>query len=521
MARSRRVRFRPVRLSLADLGGRGYAESVCQARAFLTRERPAAVRRLLREKVDFYPAAFQRRVQELLPLVGTAVVPALKGASGGASTDVFNAATCVARAPRSCLGPFRIGEDGRLYLTTKSEHYHASLGHGFPGYRLIEMARSVGIPNPTHNNTRGHLTRVLERELIRVANGIAQGDERAVSRVVASKGKTAINRVLNLETGSLAMEAAIKMMLSRFYRARADSPPPAFRRRVPVMVVLGDHDGGLSANYHGTTLFAQALRGMWPTVLEKFEKQGLMAVRAVPPNDLAALEAAFEKYNRGKHRVAGFFHELVLMNYGGLTLSRTFIRRAYALCRVHDVPTVVDEIQTGLWHPDLLMYREFGLRPTFVALGKGFPGGEFPASRILFNGQMDRLPQFGALVTNGQEELASLAYLISMRWAEANSDITRGVGDYFETRMRELADAHRDRIVAVHGSRHCLGLHFDAVEGAKRFAQALNEQGLDISTQVYKTSCPPAALMKPPLTAGYELVDLVVEKMVAVLRASS
>ena len=55
------------------------------------------------------------------------------------------------------------------------------------------------------------------------------------------------------------------------------------------------------------------------------------------------------------------------------------------------------------------------------AVGKGFPGGEYPASRILFNDRMDdHLPQFGALVTNGQEELASLAYLITMRWAAAS-----------------------------------------------------------------------------------------------------
>jgi hypothetical protein len=36
------------------------------------------------------------------------------------------------------LGYYRVGEDGRLYLMTKSEHYHAPLGHAFPGYTLIE-----------------------------------------------------------------------------------------------------------------------------------------------------------------------------------------------------------------------------------------------------------------------------------------------------------------------------------------------------------------------------------------------
>ena len=43
----------------------------------------------------------------------------------------------------------------------------------FYGYgdKLVENARRLGIPNATHNNTRGHITRVLETELIRLVSG--------------------------------------------------------------------------------------------------------------------------------------------------------------------------------------------------------------------------------------------------------------------------------------------------------------------------------------------------------------
>jgi len=37
------------------------------------------------------------------------------------------------------------------------------------------------------------------------------------------------------------------------------------------------------------------------------------------------------------------------------------------------------------------------------------------------------MPQFGTLVTNGQAELASLAYLVTMQWATANADVARRV----------------------------------------------------------------------------------------------
>ena len=69
----------------------------------------------------------------------------------------------------------------------------------------------------------------------------------------------------------------------------------------------------------------------------------------------------------------------------------------------------------------------YGLNPDFVAIGKGFPGGQYPASRILLSAEMDNLNQFGALVTNGQEELASLAYLITMEYAQENAEELRDI----------------------------------------------------------------------------------------------
>ena len=51
--------------------------------------------------------------------------------------------------------------------------------------------------------------------------------------------------MLNLETGSLAVEAGVKMMLARFYRVQADAPLPPYNGRIPVLLVMGNDDGGL------------------------------------------------------------------------------------------------------------------------------------------------------------------------------------------------------------------------------------------------------------------------------------
>jgi len=517
--KSRTTRFRTVRLSLKDLVGAQYVNALCEARARLSGESRKSLKDLACGKIDFFPQQYQQRLLRLLPFVGEAFSRPLKVSAPGAASSAFRAATRTEASPISGIGYFRLAEDGRLYLLTKSEHYHAVLGHGFPGYRLIEAARRLGVPNATHNNTRGHITRLVEQELVRLAAGIGRSGKDALRRVLNSRRPSLLNRVLNLQSGSLAAEAAIKAVLGRFYRVQSDSPESKYRGRTPVIVVLGEEGGGLQANYHGTTILAQALRGMWPEMLDAFEQAGLLLVRAVRPNCREDLENVFLTYETPPYKIAGFLYELVMMNYGAVRLAEPFVRRLHELCRRHDVPTVADEIQTCVWSPQLYLFREYGVRPSIVVVGKGLPGGEYPASRVLLSPEMDCLPQFGALVTNGQEELSSLAYLVTLRWAEANARVTRAVGDYYEERLRELGARHLCLVKSVEGKRHLSAIHFYEREPAGRFVRHLNEAGLDISVQTYKASVPPSALTKLPITMGYEAVDVVIEKMQAAMKA--
>lgn len=510
--------FVPVHRSLADLCGAEYVEAVCRGRAVLTGEAEAPLLALASEPVAFYPESFQARERELLGRVGEVIAPGLSASSAGASTGAFNSATKASMAPLSALGCFRLGEDGRVYLAAKSEHYHASLGHAFPGYGMIDRARALGIPNATHNNTRGHVTRRLEEALVAAANGIDADDGAAMAAVLSENRLGVLNRVLNLETGSLAVEAALKMILARFYRMQRELAAPAYAGKTPVILVVGDDEGGLGGNYHGTTIITQMMRGMWPELTQRLDDAGTIQVRAIRPNNREDLEAAFRAHEGGPTKIAGFFHEIVMMNYGGLLLSREFLQHAYDLCARHDVPVVCDEIQSCIWSSETFMFREWGLKPSFVSAGKGFPGGEYPASKIVFSAAMDvNLPQFGALVTNGQEELASLAYLVTLTWAQANADVTAAVGDYYAGRLREVAARHGEVVTAVEGYRHMSTLFIKDLASAKAIAAKLVAAGLDISAQTYKAECPPALLTKLPLTAGKAVVDCVVEKIDAAL----
>jgi acetylornithine/succinyldiaminopimelate/putrescine aminotransferase len=508
-----RVAIQSPKLSLIDMVGKEYVQSVCSARASLDGCDPGDLWEIAAEPVEFFAPSLQQRLDGLLDLVGHAVCEPLLGSAQGAATLAVRKATNIGMAPLAGLGFTRVGEDGKLYLTSKSEHYHASLGHSFPGYRLVDNARRLGIPQATHNNTRGHITRLLEQELVRVANGIERGDEAGLQRVLTSTEPHALNRVINIETGSLAVEAALKMMLARFYLLEDTFPAPKYAGRIPVFLVMADWQGGKKANYHGTTMFTQFLRGMWPDLYARLEENGILVAKPVALNDADDFARLLESYEQPPYKVAGFFHEIVLMNYGAVRLEPGFLHRAYELCHSRDVPVMDDEIQSCAWSQDVFLFREYGLQPDFVSLGKGFPGGEYPASRILATAEMDNLNQFGALVTNGQEELASLSYLVTMEFVQANREYVAALGDYYAEKLQALARRYPTLILGIEGYRHLSSVFFHDTEKAIEFARLLNERGIDISAQTYKADCPPAALTKLPLISTYAAVDLLIRAM--------
>ena len=504
-----------LRLSLSDLVGADYVEQVCRASAALGLGDLGQLRALAAQVLDFFPDALAERLDSMLDQAGSRMPDiSFPDSATGAGTQAFAAALQRHNAPLSGLGYYRLSEDGCLSIIGKSEHYQASLGHAFPGYQLLQHASAIGITNITHNNTRGHITRLLEQELIRVANGLKPSQQDELAAVLASKEPQVLNRVINLETGSLACEAAFKMMLARFYRLQENFPEPVHAGKTPVFLVIGDFKGGLEANYHGTTIMTQLLRGMWPGLYEKMLAAGLFKVVPVAINDLDAFSQAVEQHHCGSSRVAGFMHELVLMNYGGIRLDKNWVKACQKICAEQEIPVFIDEIQSCIWAPEIFLFREYACRPDFVSLGKGFPGGIYPASRILTTAAMDNLNQFGALVTNGQEELASLANLITLRFAEANATHTRKLGQRWQELLVQLAERYPRLIRRAEGDGLLGTLLFHQAEQAVAFCHQMNEKyRIDVSAQTYKADCPPAALTKPPLIASEKLLEFIADKM--------
>lgn len=489
--------FQNIAHSLEDILGKTYTDHLVKAATVIGMEEEEAVR-LATEKVDFWPERHQKAIEKLASKVGQAVLPPIPETPAGAGTASFNKVTKTGPAPVSGIGPYRIGEDGRVYMAAKAEHYHIPLGHRFPGYQLLQNARKLGILNATHNNSRGYITRMTERKLIAVANSLEMDDPK-LDAIIAGEDPAALCRVLNINTGSLAVEAGIKMMLGRFYRQEPNAPAPKYSGKIPVFLVMGDYNGGIEAGYHGTTLTAHTFRGLWPDLYDKLASGGIYKVVGVAINDLEDLKQKLEIYNSGDYKTAGFLHEIVLMNYGGIALDKDFLQQAHDLCRKTDTLTLVDEIQSCAWYPEKMLFLRYELHPDFVVVGKGFPGGENSGSKILCTAAADNLVLFGALITNGQEELTNLSYLITMQFITDQEAELRRLQSRYDALAQALAEEYPDVVTAAVGVGYLAALQFTSAEKAGEFAKKLSGRYIDTSAQLYKANCPPAALFKLPI----------------------
>jgi acetylornithine/succinyldiaminopimelate/putrescine aminotransferase len=166
----------------------------------------------------------------------------------------------------------------------------------------------------------------------------------------------------------------------------------------------------------------------------------------------------------------------------------------------------------------MFLFKIYGLKPDFVILGKGFSGGEYPSAKIVTTYEMDSMSQFGALVTNGQQELSSLAYLITMKFFADNAKEIGELGAYIEKLLEGVQQRHSSLIKKIEGKGHLLALHFDSLEDAGKFAKTVNAMCIDVSAQTYKPNCPPAALLKLPVIMSEELLETMVNKFEAVIK---
>jgi ornithine--oxo-acid transaminase len=99
----------------------------------------------------------------------------------------------------------------------------------------------------------------------------------------------------------------------------------------------------------------------------------------IPYNDLSALEEALRDPD-----VAGFLVEPIQGEAGVYVPDEGYLKKAYDLCKKHNVLFIADEVQTGIGRTGKLLACDHEeVRPDILILGKALSGGVLPVSAVL------------------------------------------------------------------------------------------------------------------------------------------
>lgn len=166
--------------------------------------------------------------------------------------------------------------------------------------------------------------------------------------------KTGMKKVFFSNSGAEANECAIKV-------ARKYSAEKKGDEYYTIITLVN--------SFHGRTLTTLSATGQ-----EHFHKlfnpltPGFVSVEA---NNVAALEEAVATC-----KPAGIMFEVVQGEGGVLPLTAEFVTTAAKLAKEHDIPLMVDEVQTGNGRTGKLYgYMHFGIQPDIVSTAKGLGGG--------------------------------------------------------------------------------------------------------------------------------------------------
>ncbi|MFM9825622.1 ornithine--oxo-acid transaminase [Flavobacterium sp.] len=186
------------------------------------------------------------------------------------------------------------------------------------------------------------------------------------------------DKVLPMNTGAEAVETAIKLCRKWSYEVKGIPENQA-------QIIVCEN------NFHGrtTTIVSfsndETARKSFGPFTDGFIK--------IPYDDTEALE----KVLKSSTNIAGFLVEPIQGEAGVYVPSEGYLAKAKALCELHNVLFIADEVQTGIARTGRLLATcgncscENGcentpeVKPDILILGKAISGGVYPVSAVLAN----------------------------------------------------------------------------------------------------------------------------------------
>lgn len=172
------------------------------------------------------------------------------------------------------------------------------------------------------------------------------------------------DKVLPMNTGAEGDETALKLCRKWAYLVKGIK-----ENQAKIIVCEG--------NFHGRTITIVSM-STDPDARKDYGPftPGFITI---PYNDIPALEKALADPD-----VAGFLVEPIQGEAGVFVPDEGYIKKAYDLCKKHNVLFIADEVQTGIARTGKLLACDHeGVRPDILILGKALSGGVLPVSAVL------------------------------------------------------------------------------------------------------------------------------------------
>jgi acetylornithine/N-succinyldiaminopimelate aminotransferase len=334
--------------------------------------------------------------------------------------------------PRTGRGARVVDAGGREYWDLLAGIAVTALGHGHPRLRKALRSAADGV---------WHVSNLFYHP--------AQG--RLAERLTRASG---LSRAFFCNSGTEANEAALK-----FARLRRPG-------RTEVVA--------LEESFHGRTLGALSVTGH-AAYREPFAPL-VPGARFVPPNDVAALEAAVGE------KTSAVLLEPVMGEAGVVPLEDAYLRAARAAADRVGATLVFDEVQCGLGRTGTLFASEgSGVLPDAMTLAKPLGGG-LPLGAVLLSSEFDHLlspGQHGS--TFGGNPIACALGLALLEEIEESRLLDRvaSLGERLEGGLRRLA-RRSPAVVAVRGRGLMWGIELDREAGP--VARRLLAEGFVVGT---------------------------------------
>jgi ornithine--oxo-acid transaminase len=177
------------------------------------------------------------------------------------------------------------------------------------------------------------------------------------------------DKMLPMNSGAEADETALKLIRKWAYKVKGVPKGEA-----KIIVCNG--------NFHGRTITVISMSSD-PDSYNDFGPYTPGFIN-IPYNDVKALEKALEDPN-----VAGFLVEPIQAEAGVYVPEDGYLRKAFDLCKKHNVLFVADEVQTGLARTGKMLACDHeDVRPDILVLGKAISGGMLPVSCVLADNEI-------------------------------------------------------------------------------------------------------------------------------------